>query len=150
MLQTAGLFEVFSSANFWAELNNTYENPLRADPQWLCQLNLVFAIGMQLRRDELDPLSKEHGIITRLETDGVNRAESFYLAAKNLNDPAYGLEDGEFQAVQSLLLMTIYMLTAAKRNTAFAYLGKFINFSDAKYAMITPIPLMRSFLIFCL
>lgn len=105
------------------KLIETYQNPLQADPQWLCQLNLVFSIGMQLRKDDPNPLSKEHEIIKRLEMDGFNRAESFYLAAKNLNDPACGLEDGEFPAIQSLLMMAIYMLTAAKRNTAFAYLG---------------------------
>ena len=117
------MFEIFSQHGFLSKLAETYQNPLNADPQWLCQLNLVFAVGMQMRRDEPDTMSKESIIFNTLGRDRVNRAESFYLAAKHLNDPAYGLEDGEFSAIQSLFLMTIYMLTAAKRNTAFAYLG---------------------------
>jgi hypothetical protein len=58
----------------------------------------------------------------------VNRAEIFFLNAKHLRDPVAGLEDGGFASAQSLVLMTVYMLTVSKRNTAWAYLGMFASF----------------------
>jgi hypothetical protein len=76
-----------------------------------------------MRRGKPSPFSPEGKILERLEARGVKRAEIFYLTAKELKDPACDLEDGNFGAVQSLLLMTIFMLTAAKRNTAWAFLG---------------------------
>jgi hypothetical protein len=62
-------------------------------------------------------------ILERLEARDVKRAEIFFLTAKHLRDPVCGLEDGNFGAVQSLLLVTIFMLTVAKRNTAWVCLG---------------------------
>jgi hypothetical protein len=102
----------------------TYKNPLAAEPQWLCQVNLVFAIGLQLLKGAPEPNSAESKILDRLGARDINRSEIFFLNAKHLNDPICGFEDGGFASIQSLLLMTVYMLTASKRNTAWAYLGK--------------------------
>lgn len=73
------------------------------------------------------PGSHEQEIIERLRQEHVDRAEVFYLNAKSLNDPINGLEDADFWSVQALLLMTVYMLTKSKRNTAFALLGMAIR-----------------------
>jgi hypothetical protein len=102
----------------------TYKNPLDTDPQWLCHLNLVFAIGLQLRKDINAPTPTETSILQRLEGGGIKRADIFYTAAKHLKDPVAGIEDGGIAVVQSLLLMTIYMLASSKRNTSWGYLGK--------------------------
>ncbi|USP78460.1 hypothetical protein yc1106_05734 [Curvularia clavata] len=67
--------------------------------------------------------SPEALIIDKLRSEHLDRAEAFYLNAKNLNDPMTGLEDQDFWSVQALLLMSVYMLAKSKRNTAFALLG---------------------------
>jgi hypothetical protein len=133
--QTTGLFHIFNRAAFKKKLLETYTNPLVAEPHWLCQVNLVFAVGLQLNRSNAPTtsstsssapsnlISAEMKILDRLGVGGVNRSEIFFLNAKHLNDPICGFEDGGFSSIQSLLLMTIYMLTASKRNTAWAYLG---------------------------
>lgn len=95
-----------------------------ADPQWLCHLNLVFAIGLQLCRDITAPSPVETGILRRLEGVGVKRAETFYHNAKGLKDPVLAIDGGELADVQSLLLAAIYMLASSKRNSAWGYLGK--------------------------
>jgi hypothetical protein len=48
----------------------------------------------------------------------------FYLNATHLNDPVSGFEDGDITSIQALLLITIFMLTVAKRNAAWAYFGR--------------------------
>lgn len=102
---------------------DTYERPLDADPGWLSQLNLVFAIGLQMHKDiPIQDAATTH-ILEMLEANGVKRAERFYLAARRLKDPTTEFEEGGLEVAQSLLLMTIYMLASAKRNTAWAYLG---------------------------
>ena len=106
-----------------SKLLELYKAPLDADSQWLCQVNLVFGVGMQMRRISVSPTPAERSIVDKLEAGGVKRAEIFFLTAKKLHDPLYALEDGGIGAVQSLLLMTIFMLTAAKRNTAWVFLG---------------------------
>lgn len=100
----------------------TFENTLDADPQWLCQLNLVFAVGLQMHK-ESPPNTKGAKILEKLEGNGVKRAERFYLAARQLRDPTIEFEDGGIVVVQSLLLMSIYMLASSKRNAAWGYLG---------------------------
>ncbi|RDW91982.1 hypothetical protein BP5796_01376 [Coleophoma crateriformis] len=120
---TRGLFQIFDEETFLAKIKDTYANPLQVNPPWICQLNLVFAVGMQFRRDYSTFTAKEIRIFSRLDIPDSNRSELFFLASKHLSDPISGFEDGGFSSVQSLLLMTIYMLTAAKRNTAWAYLG---------------------------
>lgn len=102
---------------------DTYEHPLDADPGWLCQLNLVFAIGLQMHKDIPIQDTATTRILEMLEANGVRRAERFYLAARRLKDPTTEFVEGGLEVAQSLLLMTIYMLASAKRNTAWAYLG---------------------------
>ncbi|KAL3418607.1 fungal specific transcription factor domain-containing protein [Phlyctema vagabunda] len=120
---TSGLFQIFDKESFIERVKQTYDNPLAAQAQWLCILNLVFAVGMQLRKDSPGTQSKQCKIINRLDILGANRSELFFLASKHLNDPIFGFEDGGFASIQALLLMTIYMLAAAKRNAAWGYLG---------------------------
>jgi hypothetical protein len=123
-VKTAGLFEIFDEVSFRKRAAETLEQPLDAEPEWLCHLNLVFAIGLQMRKDSPTRNSNAARILERLEGNGLKRAERFYLAARQLKDPTLEFEDGGMGVVQSLLLMTIYMLAASKRNTAWAFLGK--------------------------
>jgi hypothetical protein len=120
-INTHGLLQVFERQNFLERLDSCYSDPLSTDPSWLCILNLVFAIGLTMAT----PLSgsSEALIIDKLRSEHLDRAEVFYLNAKNLNDPMTGFEDQDFWSVQALLLMSVYMLAKSKRNTAFALLG---------------------------
>lgn len=119
------MVDVFNRDAFFHAIESTYADPLAQDPTWLCLLNLVFAIGLMLATPT--PGSREQEIVEKLRHEHVDRAEVFYLNAKSLNDPINGLEDADFWSVQALLLMTVYMLTKSKRNTAFALLGMAIR-----------------------
>jgi hypothetical protein len=120
-INTHGLLQVFNRDDFFQKLEQCYFDPLSMESSWLCILNLVFAIGLTMAT----PLSgsPEALIIDKLRSEHLDRAESFYLTAKNLNDPLTGLEDQDFWSVQALLLMSFWMLAKSKRNTAFALLG---------------------------
>ncbi|KAF7453042.1 Fungal-trans domain containing protein [Pyrenophora tritici-repentis] len=120
-INTHGLLQVFQRDRFLEILTQCYLDPLSASPSWLCLLYLVFAIGLTMAT----PLSgsNEALVIDKLRTGHVDRAEAFYLTAKEMNDPMAGLEDQDFWSVQALLLMSFHMLAKSKRNTAFALLG---------------------------
>ena len=124
-IQTAGLCDIFDRQSFENKLSETFEQPLDADPQWLCQLNLVFAVGFQMRNDR--PIGDDNAsrILDRLERPGVKRAERFYLAARQLSDPAAYFEAGGIEVLQSLLLIILYMLASCNRSSAWGYLGVF-------------------------
>jgi hypothetical protein len=119
------MVQIFEVNSFMQALETTYSDPLNAEPDWLCLLNLVFAIGLMMAITK--PGTKEAAIIDKLRSEHLDRAEVFYLNAKSLNDPMTGLEDADFWSVQALLLMTVYMLAKSKRNTAFALLGMAIR-----------------------
>lgn len=120
-INTHGLLQIFVRERLFEDLDRCYSDPLSIEPSWLCLFNLVFAIGLTMAT----PLSgsPEALIIDKLRSEHLDRAEVFYLNAKNLNDPMTGLEDQDFWSVQALLLMSFYMLAKSKRNTAFALLG---------------------------
>ncbi|KAF2738844.1 hypothetical protein EJ04DRAFT_428441 [Polyplosphaeria fusca] len=120
-INTHGFLQVFERRKFMEELERCYSDPLSTEPTWLCLLNLVFAIGLTMAT----PLSGSSDalIVEKLRSEHLDRAEVFYLNAKNLCDPMTGLEDQDFWSVQALLLMSVYMLAKSKRNTAFALLG---------------------------
>ena len=122
-VRTAGLCDIFDRQSFESKVSETFEHPLDADPQWLCQLNLVFAVGFQMRNDRSIGDNKANKILDRLERPGVKRAERFYLAAKQLSDPAIDFEAGGMGVLQSLILTILYMLASSKRSSAWAYLG---------------------------
>jgi hypothetical protein len=121
--QTAGLCDIFDRHSFEAKVSETFEKPLDADPQWLCQLNLVFAVGFQMRNDLSNGNDNASKILDRLECSGVKRAERFYLAARQLSDPIVHFEGGGIGVLQSLLLIILYMLASSKRSSAWGYLG---------------------------
>jgi hypothetical protein len=123
ILQTTGIVEVFDRKTFHGQIEQCYNDPLTAEPSVLCQLNLVFAIGLVLAKPA--PGSEAAGIIDKLRMkQNVNRAEIFYRNAKSLADPVSGFEDADFWSVQALLLMALYMLSVSKRNAAYAYFGE--------------------------
>ncbi|KAH6653841.1 fungal-specific transcription factor domain-containing protein [Truncatella angustata] len=121
-VNTSGLIEVFDRRTFLDQLNQCYFDPLTVDPAVICQLNLVFAIGLVLSKPVIG--SEEEAIIQKVrENKTVNRAEVFFRNAKGLADPISGFEDADFWSVQALVLMVIYMLSVSKRNAAYAYYG---------------------------
>ncbi|KAI0128610.1 fungal-specific transcription factor domain-containing protein [Xylariales sp. AK1849] len=119
---TIGFIEVFDRQTFLDQLTQCYSDPLTVDPSVLCQLYLVFAVGLVLSRPM--PGSEEERIIGKLRANKqVNRADIFFRNAKRLADPVSGFEDADFWSVQALLLMALYMLSVSKRNAAYAYYG---------------------------
>ncbi|CZR68321.1 uncharacterized protein PAC_18220 [Phialocephala subalpina] len=128
---TAGLCDIFDRQSFESKVSETFEHPLDADPQWLCQVNLVFAVGFQMRNDRSIGNDNASKILDRLECPGVKRAERFYLAARQLSDPAVDFEAGGIGVLQSLLLIMLYMLASSKRSSAWGYLGMAVNLSYA-------------------
>lgn len=122
-LQTKGMLHLFDERSFKQRVERTYQNPLAAEQSWMCILYLVFAVGLQLRSASPQPSPKDAAILKRLLSDKFDRSELFYLGARHLKDSASGIEDGDFASIQALLLMTLYMLSVGKRNTAWAYIG---------------------------
>lgn len=116
--------QIFDREAFVQEASRIYENPLQAEQSRLCILNLVFAVGLQLTRGSAAQGFRESKILKRLNVGSVDRAEVFYLNATHLSDPLSGFEDGDITSIQALLLITVFMLTVAKRNAAWAYFGK--------------------------
>ncbi|KAF2668195.1 hypothetical protein BT63DRAFT_270332 [Microthyrium microscopicum] len=124
-LHTAGMVTVFDQEQFYNLLERTYSDPLAAESENLCLINLVFAIGFMLATPE--PGSEEAEVIEGLKNSNPDRGEIFYINAKSQCDPQTGLEDADFWSCQALLLMTIFMMTKGKRNTAFVLLGMAIR-----------------------
>lgn len=123
VLQTHGLFQVFNRKDFLDTLDSCYADPLKVNPSWLCLLNLVFAIGLVLATPALG--STDAVVVDKLRKETFDQAEIFYTNAKSLDDPIIGFEDAGFWSIQALHLMAVYMLAVSKRNTAFAYFGRF-------------------------
>ena len=122
-VQTVGLCDIFDRQSFESKVSETFEQPLDADSQWLCQLNLVFSVGFQMRNDRPCGNDNASKILDKLERPGVKRAERFYLATRQLSDPAIDFEAGGIGVLQSLMLIILYMLASSKRSSAWGYLG---------------------------
>ncbi|RFU26923.1 hypothetical protein B7463_g9430, partial [Scytalidium lignicola] len=126
-----GLVKIYNKENFLQKTINIYENPLECDTLWLSSLHLVFAIGLQLKRENPSPSPSETHILEKLQSHSGSRSELFYLSAKHLHDAVDGFEEGGLTSVQILILKTVYMLTAAKRNSAWAFLGMAVRLAYA-------------------
>jgi hypothetical protein len=120
--QVNGLVEVFHRKSFMTTLDTCYTDPLGVDPNWLCLLFLVLAIGLVMAAPI--PGTREDDIIQKLKGEQTDRAEVFYLDAKNLSDPSAGFEDAGFWSIQALTLMALYNLAVSRRNAAYAYYGE--------------------------
>ncbi|OIW22880.1 putative fungal-specific transcription factor [Coniochaeta ligniaria NRRL 30616] len=120
---TIGILYVLDREACAREVAQIYENPLGVDQSRLSILNLLFAVGLQMTRSSAAHSFRESQILKRLDAGPVDRAELFYLNATHLNDPISGFEDGDITSIQALLLITVFMLTVAKRNAAWAFFG---------------------------
>ncbi|KMU83742.1 hypothetical protein CIHG_01525 [Coccidioides immitis H538.4] len=120
---TVGVIQVLDRDAFINEVATIYSNPLSVEQSRLCLLNLVFAVGLQMSQSSVAHNFRESQILKRLGSDLTERAKIFYLNAAHLNDPVSGFEDGDITSIQALLLITLFMLTIAKRNAAWAYFG---------------------------
>lgn len=103
-------------------LDTCYADPLSTDPNFLCHLFLVMAIGLVMAAPI--PGTPEDGVIQKLRGEAADRAEVFYLDAKSLKDPTAGFADSGFWSIQALTLMAVYNLAVSKRNAAYAYFGE--------------------------
>jgi hypothetical protein len=83
----------------------------------------VLALGLLLAAPA--PGSREEEIIIGQRSKKPDRGELYFRSAKSMCDPGSGFEDADFWSIQALAMMTLYMLTISKRNTAYAYLGEF-------------------------
>lgn len=116
------MVEVFERTVFAQKLETCYNDPMAAEPKFLCLLYLVLAIGLLLATPV--PGSEEDRILQKLQAAPADRAEQFFRSAKQLGDPTLaGFEDADFWSVQALLLMSVYSLTKTRRNAAYAYIG---------------------------
>jgi hypothetical protein len=123
-VNTLGIIHVFDRDRVMDALRQTYDNPLDAEPAWLCQLNLIFAIGLMMATPKAG--TQEHELFERLNHDS-DRAEKFYQCARSLSDYQSGIGEADFWSVQALLLTTVFMLTKGKRNAAFSTLSMAIS-----------------------
>lgn len=117
---TCGLLEVVNRSAFMNDVENCYLDPHAVDPSWLCLLYLIFAAGLVFATPI--PNTKEDIIIQKLRSEPLDRAEIFYCNAKNLGDPST-FENPDIWSIQTLLIMTLYMLAVAKRNRAYSLHG---------------------------
>ena len=113
---------MFDKKSFLESFDECYSDPLNTNSTMLCQLYIVFAIGLVIARPQ--PGSAEEAVIHKLRLERANRAELFYRSARMLADPVSGFEDGDFWSIQALVLTSFYMLAVSKRNAAYAYHGK--------------------------
>jgi hypothetical protein len=121
--QTCGLIEILDKASFLDSVEECYIDPPSSSKYFLCRLYLVLAVGLLLAAPV--PSSHEEAVIQKQLAAQPERAELFFRSARSMCDPWTGFEDADFWSILALALMTIYMLIVSKRNTAYAYLGKF-------------------------
>lgn len=131
--------QVLDKEAFASEVATIYSNPLQVEQSRLCLLNLVFAVGLQMSQSSVAHSFRESQILKRLGSDLTERAKVFYLNAAHFNDPVSGFEDGDITSIQALLLITLFMLTVAKRNAAWAYFGVSINLKSALWGHLLTI-----------
>ena len=103
-------------------LHQAYMDPLIINHSFLCHLNLVLAVGLCLATPILG--TREAAIINDIRSKYPNQSEVFYLNAKSICNPTFGLEDADTWSIQVLLLMAAYMLYKSRRQTAYALNGK--------------------------
>ncbi|CAK7218723.1 hypothetical protein SBRCBS47491_003607 [Sporothrix bragantina] len=118
---TISLIAIFNRHEFEAEVASCYTNPLRADSRFLCLLNLTMAIGLILATPE--PGTVEDAIVRSIRDQTHDQAEIFFRSAKCLANPLDNIEETDFWSVQALSLITVYMLAASRRNTAYSFHG---------------------------
>ncbi|KAH6850304.1 fungal-specific transcription factor domain-containing protein [Chaetomium sp. MPI-CAGE-AT-0009] len=118
---TCGLIEILDRASFLRSVEECYRDPPSARNDFLCNLYLVLSLGLLLAAPA--PGSREEPIVQKQLTAQPDRAELFFRSARSMCDPSTGFEDADFWSIQSLSLMTLYMLIVSKRNRAYAYLG---------------------------
>jgi len=117
-----GLVEIFDRIAFQKSIGACYSNPLRADTSFLCQLYLVFAIGLVLAVPI--PGTEENSIIEKLRSDDLKWGERFYRNSMLLGDPESRFEDADFRTTQDLTLLSVYMLSISKRDKAYTFCGR--------------------------
>ncbi|MDI1486762.1 MAG: hypothetical protein OHK93_006023 [Ramalina farinacea] len=120
-IQTHGVMEVFDEQSFLQELDESFSDPLSIDHTWLCNLNLVLAIGFSLASPAAG--SKEEGVIESFRKKYPDHSENFYHAARDISNLLSGFEEPNFWSIRALTLMTFYLLMRSRQNTACAYHG---------------------------
>ncbi|KAI1766352.1 fungal-specific transcription factor domain-containing protein [Hypoxylon sp. FL1150] len=128
-VNTSGLIEVFHREEFLQTVEAVYNNPLDVDEKVICQLNLVFAIGLVMACPTQG--TEEGDMIRELHAEPINRAELFYRNARLYYGPDRGFEDVDFWTVQALLLTSLYLLAISNRKGSYIYFGMAIHSAKA-------------------
>ena len=120
-IHTHGIMELFDEKSFLQKLDQCFSDPLSVDHIWLCNLNLVLAIGFCLATPPAG--SKEEQIIDSLRRKHPDQSERFYFTARDISNPLNGFEEPSFWSIRALTMMTFYFLMQSRRNIACAYHG---------------------------
>lgn len=121
-LQTAGLMELFDHQALEQSLDACYSCPSSVYSSGLCIIYLTLAIGLVMASP--GPSGAEHAAISGVSLKDPEAAEAFYAAATGLCKNVNELADADMWSIQVLCLMSVYMLTASKRNAAYGYHGQ--------------------------
>ena len=126
---THGLVEFFDEQVFLSAVRKCYSDPSSMQRDWLCQFNLVLAIGLCLGTPR--SAGPQWELIERLRSKLSIRPDRFYSTAINLVDPFKNFEEGGLWSIQTFTLLSLYMLLRSKRNTAYLYVGMAIRLGYA-------------------
>lgn len=127
--QTYGVMEVFDEQSFLQELDECFSDPLSIDHTWLCNLNLVLAIGFGLASPAAG--SKEEEVVDSFRKKYPDQSEKFYHTARDISNPLSGLEEPDFWSIRALTMMTFYLLMRSRQNIACAYHGMAVRLAYA-------------------
>ena len=99
-----------------------YQSPHLAKQGFFCHFYLVLAIGSILAAP--NPGGRQELVIKKQLSKIFDQAELFFLSAKALRDPVgVALEGADIWSIQSLCLMSLYMLAVSRRNAAYEHIG---------------------------
>jgi hypothetical protein len=103
---------VFHMDDFRRVLDETYENPIECPRNWLCLIQLVFALASVYK-------------------PGTDSGKFFESGLGLCQD---SIEDGDFWIVQAYLLISLYYQLTCKRNAFWVTIGNFTPFcSDDRH-----------------
>ena len=124
---TFGLMQFFDEQTFNDSVAQSYKEMFAMDRTWFAQFYMVLAIGCCLATPK--PGSREAEAIGELRSAHPFKSDEYFNAAKRLNDPLHDLDNANFQSIKLLGLFSLYMLSRARRNTAYIYTGTAIRLS---------------------
>ena len=124
---TFGLMQFFDEQTFYDLVTRSYKEMFAMDRTWFAQFYMVLAIGCCLATSRAG--TREAEAIDGLRSAHPFKSDEYFNAAKRLNEPLHDLDNANFQSIKLLGLFALYMLSRARRNTAYIYTGTAIRLS---------------------